>query len=219
MHIDTIIQTLLSAAAFLKQPVQDAASGSIKELFDAACQFLKRKFGEGSESTLALDLAVEKPESAMRRASLAEAIAAARVEGDAALVRLLEHLALMLAAEESPSAKNTVTVSGRQNKVLVAGRDVIHTERVVRRHGVVPDERHITDEQRSRIRALVGELASRVGRQQGKPNFAAGHRMLQRKFGVDSYSLIPRERFDEAERFLKQRCLVQRHRAGGCRIA
>ena len=218
MNINTIIQTLLSAATFLKQPVQDAAGHSIKELFDAACQFLKRKFGDNSEGALALDFAVEKPESVMRRASLAEAIAAARLEGDDALVRLLEHLALMLAAE-SRAAKNTVTVSGRENKVLVAGRDVINTERVVRRHGVVPDERHITDEQRGRIRALVGELASRVGREQGKPNFAAGHRMLQRKFAVDSYALIPRERFDEAERFLKQRCLVQRHRASGCRIA
>jgi hypothetical protein len=201
----------------LKKPVQDAAGHSIKELFDTICDFLKRKFGENSEGALALGLAVEKPESAMRWATLAEAIAEARLDRDRAFLRLLEHLALMLTAE-SNSVKNRVNVSGQQNKVLVAGRDVVHTERIVHRSEVTPDERHITDEQKSRIRGLVGELASRMGTAEGKPNFAAGHRMLQRKFAVDSYALIPRERFDEAERFLKQRCLVQRHRASGCRI-
>lgn len=218
MQIDTTIHTLLSAAAFLKKPVQDAAGHSVKALFETACDFLKRKFGENSAGALALNLAAEKPESAMRAASLAEAIASARLDGDRALLRLLEHLALVLAAETT-SAKNNVKVGGQENRVVVAGRDVIHTERVVRRNDVTPDERHITAEQRSRIRGLIGELASRMRTAEGKRSFAAGHRMLQRKFTVDSYALIPRERFDEAECFLKQRCLVQRQRAAGCRIA
>lgn len=211
MQLDTIIQTLLSAAAFLKRPVADAAGRSIKELFDAACHYLKRRFGEHSDGAKVLALAVEKPESAMRKAVLAEEAAAAGLGGDADLLRLAEQIAALLPVVPA-SVGHTVQVSGRQNKVVVAGRDLIQAERVVQRQTVTPDQAHISADQRKQIRALIGELAARLVSEDGRLNFAAGHKMLQRRFGVASYASIPRERFDEAVRYLKQRCVIQRQR-------
>ena len=68
MQLDAIITTILSAAAFLKKPVQDAASDSIKDLLDAARYYLKKRFGEGSDGADVLDLALDKPDSEMRKA-------------------------------------------------------------------------------------------------------------------------------------------------------
>lgn len=215
MQLDTIIQTLLSAAAFLKKPIADAAGHSIKELFDTACHYLKRKFGEHSDGAKVLDLAVEKPESALRKAVLVEEAGAAGLAGDADLMRLAEKIASLLPVMSEPSG-HSVQVSGRQNKVVVAGRDVIQAERVVRRSAIAPNEAHITAAQRKRIRALIGELATRRAGEDGRPNFAAGHTMLQRKFGVPSYALIPRERFAEAIRFLIRCCVIQRLRTQRC---
>lgn len=212
MQLDAIIQTLLSAAAFLKKPLADAAGHSIKELFDAACHYLKRKFGEHSDGAKVLALAVEKPESAMREAVLVEEAGAAGLAGDTDLARLAEQIALLLPVIAERSG-HSVQVSGRQNKVVVAGRDVIHAERVVHRSAIAPDETHVSADQRKQIRALIGELAARLAGDGGRPNFAAGHTMLQRKFGVVSYALIPRERFAEAVCYLKQRCVVQRLRS------
>lgn len=212
MQLDTIIQTLLSAAAFLKEPIVDAAGRSIKELFDAACHYLKRKFGAPSDGAKLLDLAVEKPESAMRKAVLVEEAGAAGLAGDSDLARLAEQIAALLPGD-AESSGHSVQVSGRQNKVVVAGRDVIHAERVVHRSTITPDETHVTVDQRKQIRALVGELAARLAGDDGRPNFAVGHAMLQRKFGVASYALIRRELFTDAVRYLKQRCVVQRLRS------
>jgi hypothetical protein len=217
MQLETIIHTLLSAAAILKTPLQDAAANSIRELFGAACGYLKRKLGENSEGARALDLAIEKPESAMRRAPLAEAIATAQLDRDEELLRLLEQLALLIAAEKRSVGQN-VEVAGRQNKVFVAGHDVIHTERVVRRATVAPDETHITPEQRKRIRGLIGAVALQSAGDASRVNYAVGHSMLQRKFGVTSYALIPRERYSDALRFLRQQCAIRRRCVTGNRV-
>lgn len=212
MHIDTIIQTLLSAAALLKKPAQDAATASIKRLFDATCRYLRRKLGDGSDGEKMLGLAVEKPESAMRKAVLVEEAHAAGLGADEDLVRLAEQLSALL-PPASDSSGHRVQVSGQRNRVMVAGRDMIHTARVVQRTVATPDERHVTIDEKKQLRALIGELAARLGAQKGRPNFAAAHRMLQRKLSVESYALIPRERFAEAVRFLKQRCAALRLRS------
>lgn len=146
---------------------------------------------------------------------LVEEAGAAGLAGDADLMRLAEKIASLLPVMSEPSG-HSVQVSGRQNKVVVAGRDVIQAERVVRRSAIAPNEAHITAAQRKRIRALIGELATRRAGEDGRPNFAAGHTMRQRKFGVPSYALIPRERFAEAIRFLIRCCVIQRLRTQRC---
>jgi len=214
MQLDAIISTILSAAAFLKKPVQDAASDSIKDLLDAARYYLKKKFGEGSDGADVLELALEKPDSEMRKGLLVEEAHAEGLEADPELPRLARKLsALLPSTPESPS--QDVRVQGRANKVLVAGRDVITTERVVHRNTVAPDERHVTVAQREHLRALIAELAARLAGADGKPNFAAGHRMLQRRFEVLSYALIPRDQFASALQFLKQQNATHRSRLIG----
>jgi hypothetical protein len=94
--------------------------------------------------------------------------------------------------------------------VQVAGRDFIQTDKLVRRNTITPDERHLTVEQRERIREVAGELADRLAGDDGESNFAAVHRMLQRRFQVPSYLLIPRIRFDEALSFLRQQRAINR---------
>lgn len=203
MNPEAIITTLLAATAFLKKPVLDIASQSIKDVYEAARYYLRKKFGEHSDAAKVLDLATQKPESAMRKAVLVEEMFAAGLHTDAELIRLATTLAGLLPHAASASGQH-VRVSGIRNHVCVAGRDVISTNRVLQRIAITPDERHITAEQREQIKAVIGELAVRLAGEDGRPNFAAGHRMFQRRFGVPSYAVLPRERFDEALQFLKR---------------
>ncbi len=168
MQLDAIISTILSAAAFLKKPVQDAAGDSIKDLLDAARYYLKKKFGEGSDRADVVDLALEKPDSEMRKGLLIEEAHAEGLGMDPELPRLAKKLAALLPSP-SEAAWQNVRVNGRANKVLVAGRDVITTERVVQRSAVAPDEQHVSAGQRQRLRALIAELAARLAGADGKP--------------------------------------------------
>ncbi|MDP3073827.1 MAG: hypothetical protein Q8N18_26315 [Opitutaceae bacterium] len=214
MQTESIITALLSAAAFLKKPVQDAAAQSIKDIYDAVKHYLRRRFGEGSDGAKVLELATAKPESGMRKAVLAEELSSARLHEDPEVIRLTEELAARLPKPVDLPGAN-VHVNGRGNRVLVAGRDAILTERVVHRSGIEPDERHLTAEQRSEIRAVIAELAARLAGDDSQPNFTAGHRMLQRRFRVLSYALLPREQFADAMRFLKQQRAIHRSRLRG----
>ncbi len=211
MNPEAIITTLLSAAAFLKKPLQDVTAQSLKDIYETARYYLRKKFGEGSDAAKVLDLATAKPESAMRKAVLVEETAAAGLGTDGDLLRLAEELAALLPRSDD-DAWQRVHVAGRGNKVLVAGRDVIHTERHIQRSAITPDERHVSAEQREELRAVIGELATRLAGEDGKPNFAAGHRMLQRRFGVPSYLLLKRECFAQAMQFLKEQRAIHRSR-------
>ena len=202
METDSIFATLLAAAAFLKKPMQEVASHSLKNAYDAAKGYLLRKLGENSEAGRALEFATAKPESLARRALLAEEGYSVDLGRDLELARLVEGLAALLPPAEGLGVQN-VRVKGHGNKVQVAGRDIITTARHVQRNAITPDDRHLTVEQRAEIRAVVGELAGRLAGDSGEPNFAAAHRTLQRRFKVASYLLIPRESFADALAFLK----------------
>ncbi len=208
MQTEAIIAPLLTAAAFLKKPVQDVAAQSIKDVYETVKYYMRKKLGEGSDGAKVLDLSLEKPESAMRKAVLAEEVAAAGMESDADLARVIAQLRALLPNDCRQGQE--VRVAGSGNRVVVAGRDVIQTERHIQRSAITPDERHVTVEQREKIRAVIGELAVRLSGEDGKPNFAAGHRMLQRRFGIGSYLLLPREKFGEAMKFLKEQRAAHR---------
>ena len=211
MQTEAIITTLLAAAAFLKRPFQDVASQPLKDAYAAAKNYLGKKFGEGTEAEEALEMATGKPESLIRKALLAEESASADLANDAELAQLIERLAALV-PESSGLAWQSVRVGGQGNKVQVAGRDIIHTERHVQRNAITPDNRHISVEQRKKINAVIGELAARLASEDGKPNFAAAHRMLQRRYNVASWLLILREKYEDALGFLRQRCAINRSR-------
>ena len=213
MQTESIITTLLAAAAFLKKPIQDVAGRSVKDAYDAAKYYLRRKLGETTDAAKALDLATEKPESEARKAVLVEETKSAELESDTELVRVIEEIAARLPAPPDVANGQRVRVAGRGNQVHVAGRDlVISTEKHVRRNVITPDDRHLTADQRDALRDVIGEVADRLAVGDGDPNFAAVHRMVQRRFGVASYLLIPRDRYGDALGFLKQQRAIYRSR-------
>lgn len=211
MQTETILATLLTAAAFLKKPVQDMVTESIRTAYDATKAHLRRKFGEGSEAANALDMATAKPESLIRKALLVEESASSGLGTDAVLHGLIERLASLLPALAQVTGPG-VRVSGNGNNVQVAGRDLIHTAKHIQRNAITPDERHLSVEQREEIQSVIGELAARLAGDDGAPNFAGAHRMLQRRFSIASYLLLPRGMFAEALAFLKQQRAIYRSR-------
>ncbi|MBI2512170.1 MAG: ORF6C domain-containing protein [Opitutae bacterium] len=214
MQTESIFSTLLAAAAFLKHAVQGVASQAVRDSYEATKTYLRKKFAANPDATRALELATEKPESLIRKALLVEDSASSGLDRDSELARLIESLAALL-----PPMANTVNqnvrMNGCRNVVQVAGRDLIRTEKVIRRNTITPDERHLTVEQRERIREVAGELADRLAGDEGEANFAAVHRMLQRRFQVASYLLIPRSRYEEALGFLRQQRAINRSHLRG----
>jgi hypothetical protein len=211
MQTETIITTLLSAAAFLKTPVQEAATQSIKDLFATATYYLKKKFGDGSAATKALELATEKPESAARKAVLIEETESASLETDDELLRMIERLAALL-PNPADSVRQNVRITGRSNRVHVAGGDIITAERHVYRNVITPGEGHLNADQRKRISALIAQLADRLAGDDGRPRFGAAHAILQHRYSVLSYLLIPAEKFEDAVSFLTQQRAIHRSR-------
>ena len=207
MQTKTIIGRLLAAAAFLKKPAQEIASQAIKDAYRATKAHLQKMLSANPDAVDALDLATEKPESLVRKALLVEESASVDLAGDAELARLIRELAELLSLSGEMVAQN-VRVTGRENRVQVAGRDLINTEKFIERNAITPDERHLTVEQKEELQSLISELAARLAGRDGSPNFAAMHRMLQRRFNVASYLLIPKEQFAEALAFLKQQRTV-----------
>lgn len=208
MQSDQIISILLSAAAFLKQPVQDVAGQSIKDGYAALKTYLKEKLGAGDAAD-ALEQATDKPDSVGRKTVLLEESTGIDLSSDVNLVRLAKSLAELL-SHAGQNVHQRVLVQGRGNRVQIAGRDIIQTEKHVHRNAITPDERHITPEQKEKILAVNNELAERLAGENGKPDYSAGHRMLQSHFGVASYLLIPREKFEEALIYLKQQRAINR---------
>jgi hypothetical protein len=214
MQTESIFSTLLAAAALLKHSVQGVASQAVRDAYEAAKSYLRKKFAANPDATRALELATEKPESLTRKALLVEDSAANGLDRDLELARLIETLAALLPSPADTVSQN-VRVDGQRNIVQVAGRDLIRTEKLVRRNTITPDERHLTVEQRERIREVAGELADRLADDEGEANFAAVHRMLQRRFQVASYLLIPRSRYEEALSFLRQHRAINRSHLRG----
>jgi len=211
MTTESIISTLLAAAAFLKHAVQGVASQSIRDAYEAAKSYLRQKLKSNPDATRALEIATVKPESLIRKALLAEECTTIDLERDNELTRLIASLAALL-PPSAVSANQNVCVTGHRNAVQVAGRDLIHTSKLIRRNTITPDERHLTAGQREHVRQLIGELAERLAGDSGVANFGAVYRLLQRRLEVASYLLIPREKYEDTVRFLQQQRAIHRSR-------
>lgn len=208
MNTESIITTVLSAAAFLQEPMRTLASQSLRDVYEATKYYLRRKFGPHPEAAQALDLATEKPTSIARKALLVEESESANLPADADLVRLVGQLSGMLPAR-ADVARQFVTVEGTSNKVQVAGRDLIVAAHHVSRNEITPDDRHLAREQRTALRRVIHELAERMPAANGRPNLAAVHSMQQRRYGIASYLLIPRERYADALQFLQRQRVIR----------
>ena len=209
MNTESIITTVLSAAAFLQEPIRALASQSLRDVYEAAKYYLRRKFGPHPEAVQALDLATEKPASVARKALLVEESEAANLPADPDLVRLIEQLAGLMPVR-AEVARQFVTVEGTRNQVQVAGRDLIVAARHVSRNEITPDDRHLAREQRTALLQVIHKLAERMPAANGRPNLAAVHRMLQRRYGVASYLLIQHGCYADALQFLQRQRVIRR---------
>src|ERR1035438_2973199 len=142
MQTEAIFATLLAAAAFLKKPVQDLATDSLRDAYDATKTHLRKRFGETSEAAKMLDLATAKPESLLRKALLVEESASSGLDKDTILHRLIERLSLLVPGSVQTDGP-CVRVSGCGNSVQVAGRDLIHTMKHIQRNTITPDEAEV----------------------------------------------------------------------------
>lgn len=211
MQREEFIHTLLSAAAFLKNPLEALASQSLKDAYAAAKSYLAKKLGIGSAANRALDLALEKPDSLARQTLLHEESATAGLDGDPELSHLGEALLAHLPEGARPT-RQSVRVAGNGNRVQVAGGDIITTSRQVRRNVIRPANGHLTVDQRKQLVALIAQVADRLAGEDGHPRFGAVHAMLQQRFGVLSYLLLPTEQFGEAVSFLQRQRAIHRSR-------
>lgn len=208
MNTESIVTTLLAAAALLKGPAATLANQALRDLYDAAKYYLRKKFAVHPDAARALDFALEKPDSVPRKATLIEEAQPLALDRDADLADLIGPLERLTNSVVPRSV--AVNVEGRSNQLNVAGGDLIVTSRLVRRNAITPDDRHLAREQRTRLLTLIHELAGRLGAVDGPPNRAAVHHMLQRHFEVASYLLIPRDRYGEALDYLREQCAQRR---------
>jgi len=211
MQREEFIHTLLSAAAFLKNPLEALASQSLKDAYAAAKSYLAKKLSGRSAANRALDLALKKPDSLTRQTLLHEESATAGLEDDPELSRLGEALLAHL-PEDARQPRQSVRVTGDRNRVQVAGGDIVTTSRHVRRNVIRPGDGHLTVEQRNQLVALIAQVADRMAGEDGHPRFGAVHAMLQQRFGVLSYLLLPTEQFGEAVSFLQRQRAIHRSR-------
>jgi hypothetical protein len=109
--------------------------------------------------------------------------------------------------KRTATKKTSTTVNqsvGKARDVIQAGGNVNIAKKVTVRNEVVPDERHITEEQAAWLKALAEELAPRLAGESGKPAYGAVYSRLTKRFGVTSYKLIPRDKFDDALQWFKE---------------
>jgi hypothetical protein len=162
MQTETIFSTLLDAAKLLKNPFQGVAGQALRDAYNASKSYLGKKFAANPDAARALEFATEKPESSIRKALLVEDSTSSALDRDSELARLIASLAALLPPPAHTVSQN-VRVTGHRNVVQVAGRDLIRTEKIVRRNTITPDERHLTVEQRERL-ARCGRCAPGTNR-------------------------------------------------------
>ncbi|MDP3069652.1 MAG: hypothetical protein Q8N18_05155 [Opitutaceae bacterium] len=211
MTTEAIVNALMSAASALKKPAEDLAAQGLKDLYAAVKARFQGKISGKPDAVDALEKATEKPESAARKAVLVEEIAETKFDDDLELMHLLQHLGKMLPPTE-PTIRQDVRVRGRGNRVQVAAGNIINTEKHVQKNAITPDDRHLSGEQKKRLQPLIHELATRLAGEDGEPNYAKVHLMLQHQFNKTSYLLIDRGDFDKAAAFLKEQRAMNRSR-------
>jgi hypothetical protein len=100
------------------------------------------------------------------------------------------------------------TVVGRHN--VVAGGDIIHTERLVKKNITQPGPLHITEEEAFEVKRLIDELA-KIDTDSGRPDsHRTWYSWMYRKFEVTSYKTVPREKYADVISWLRQQKAINR---------
>ena len=102
--------------------------------------------------------------------------------------------------------KNQQTIIGNNN-IQIAGD--VKTEKVVYKTEVIYDkDLHITDEQAKIIKDRITKIAQEKS---GSPYaYKDAYKSLYNKFGITSYKILPKEKYDEAIEWLNKQIAMNR---------
>jgi len=105
-------------------------------------------------------------------------------------------------------AKINQNITG-SNNIQVAG-DFIKTEKVVKKIQVIhsPDE-HITDAQAKEVKDRIQKIAESRSKE-SRYSFAQAYNALYEKYHITSYKLLPREKYEEAIKWLDKQIAIYR---------
>lgn len=102
--------------------------------------------------------------------------------------------------------KTQQTIIGNNN-IQVAGD--VKTDRIIYKTEVVYDkDLYITDEQAKNIRDFIVKIAQ----EKSSPNnYASAYNSFYNKFGVTKYTILPKEKYEEAIEWLKKQIAMNRN--------
>jgi hypothetical protein len=215
MQIDlpAVVAVTVATAKFLKKPVQDVAGKVIQDGYDHLKKLIGEKAGASPEVGDALTKLDQKPESQARTDLLIEELVGKGIEKDGEILAAVEALLKALpAGSTSQTSQVSITQRGRNNRALVAGRDIITTERHTTRVEFTPDERHISPEQGERLRKLVEKLAMKIAKEDGRPNFKDAWNRLYGQFNIGTFRELKKENFEAAVSYLQTQSAINRSR-------
>ena len=105
-------------------------------------------------------------------------------------------------------------INGNNNlKIGVNNGDIIKTEKIIRKVEVIHDEdRYITSAQALKLREKVIEIGSALALDEKITNqkaYGSVYKKLYKKFDILKYSLLPKEKFDEAMKWLQKEFAIK----------
>jgi len=123
------------------------------------------------------------------------------------LVRLIQHNPAVLqqpqrSGNDQATQRVSATQTGRMN--IVAGRDVVVTNKHMQRVKFTPGPQHITEKQARQVQDMIKGLAELEGVVGEAPSYGKWQNMFKKKFHLASYRALERGRFEEAVEWLQQ---------------
>lgn len=113
--------------------------------------------------------------------------------------------ALLLADSPAAQAYKTFQALAKlaRHQLIIESRVNQHEERIEQLESIVGDTRHqVTSDQATQISQAVKAVAMELGKRSKRNEYGGVYGELYRKFGITSYKLLPKNRFDEAMAFL-----------------
>ena len=105
--------------------------------------------------------------------------------------------------------KQTGSIKGNNN-IQVIGGDYITTQQVIRKTEVVHDaDLHISVAQAFEIQSRIKKIAESLLNSSENPHRAT-YAAFNKKFKITSYKLLPKEKFDEAIKWLNKQIAIHR---------
>ncbi len=87
---------------------------------------------------------------------------------------------------------------------IQVGRDYIQTQKHVIKNEIVPTSEHITDAQARDIHELIKKWAGLIVKANKGKGYGEAHQKFKNTFRITSYKLVPKNRYNEAIKYLKQ---------------